>query len=488
MTNSSNQISFVRKLSSVLWCLSFLVLCGSLNQLNGLQEPAVAAAQAQAAAAADPNLTKQILKIFSNQNVNRFLLLNPGSKISNEELIDFIEDEIDVLLKTNPLPAHLFQSSFRGAMGHPDISKLYKKCFLKLKESGKIENDEYDRFIDDTKLLDSFFLKYSQNAASYLLMQYIPLTSSQREKIASDKSVFKQHVGIAIDQIMMLSHSPISQTLTVINSPQFKNHLNASQTDLFAHLTALAADKDVVGLQLSISSSAVARNGSKQDNLKTFTEKYFQSQVASWADEYQLSEIDQKRLSVAARLSVKQAIDFYRNEENFKSLPLMEREMIRQLPSTHIYSGWKTWKKMIEKVSQNLKMKNPDQRTPLDDLEDYNQLCAQLNLDFIIMILSIYGPEMGGDVESSGLTGAQILTIQDHFVPIVLKQKNRVSFPDFNVVSNLVVKEVDQFKQFLSPQQMSVIKAMGVDLKRDMDREENEVQVKEAVAEPVPAD
>lgn len=192
--------------------------------------------------------------------------------------------------------------------------------------------------------------------------------------------------------------------------------------------------------------------------------------------QYRISGEDVEKLYLFSKFLVTQCVSFYSDEEKVRSLASLKRESVNQTPSTQLMRTWPSWTKMVEKISKELKTV----ATPDDEQRFFSRLNTELNISFVLMMINIYGPEMGGQQQSPGLTGSQIGQIIDRFMAIYQNREAASNFPDIEILADMLLARRATFSDYVSTSMMSVIDEMSEELKRDVhraDQNNNKVDV-----------
>lgn len=435
---------------------------------------------------------KGILTTYASQAAHRFKYLNKNSKISLENLEEKLTSEILEISKVKKFPDNFHNDDFRMFLGHEYVNALYEEAFENLRSAELVTKTELDRFIKDLQLVNSYYNGFNSKVSVYALLQYIPLTSKQRNHIYKGKGILKSNTGMVMNNVMSLTHQKPISALDIFDFSKVDPPLQTAQKQLLDKLIARdeSGDAPFSDLRLRLP------NGHRQPNsekgkplLIQFLKDYFHTQARLWEDEFALSVIDVKKLNLISRQSVEQLIAFYSNLEKVNSLSAVDRMMLSQVAATHVSFSDKKWLKMLEKISDKIIANGNDaDDTPLRQYDEYDSLVSELNLDFTIITLSVFGPEMGAQNQSNGLAGDQIMQIKKAFAGI--KDYEGVpNFPDFHLLRKIIIEDKYKFENILTEAQMGTLSEMGKSLDMDVRRPgpEGEVQLKEIEVEVAPA-
>ena len=484
-------------------CLVYSGLAGVFLLVNGVwvvaQEEAVPVAAAVDAAeegVADANgggagveAWMNVFQTLSRFEAGRFVGVNTGTVHTAEAVQESLLPVLRTLIETRDLldrEPDFDEIQFFNLLS-PDLAAVFREAFEVLKADGKFAAAEVDKYLSDLEVTVKTGARFTDLCGTYLLQQVVPITHSQSDRIIHEQLYSRNAPPMHMDVLMSISWSPLDSLIELLLIPQVVEILGPEQKKHIDHVRTLIGDNSEQEQHMRRLSIQVlleeADMPEEKRFLNPFMQSYFETAVMLWQREYGLDKSSAKKLGVAARVNLGKSVEYFDPESNMEMDP-MKRSMVSQLPGTHLILQIPGWQKMVEKISQGMPaVGDGPNNSPYDDYKKYIGICQELNMYYVLTVISIYGPQLGGAVESDGLTGAQIEALIEELEPLIHEDKFE-DLPDFELFIFILNDCRDVLTKVLNEKQMKVVEEMSQELSRELEQaEERDEDRQEAVGE-----
>jgi hypothetical protein len=319
--------------------------------------------------------------------------------------------------------------------GSKDGRRLLLECLSSLAPPELPDPTIVRKLQDDYQILDQYQREVTGRAAAYMLHQYIPLTTSQLQRVQelSFPSLKRMDAGELLTIVTTLPHRHVGELLPRLLTPDVLALFNEEQTDLqnfyagrtFASGLQLfianpAADPDDILLNLHYLSIIPDRGDEPEGIHAQLVKAYFRTMIGNWG----LPRAESARLATAARVSLGQFVRSFGapNELGFSGAEFIDFLNSRTL--THLLATRPLWLRMVEKISTpspDTVSATPDRDSPLSQLRGYFFLCARLAFDLIVLEMENYPvefDEQGWNVHAL-LSGHQLKQLEITLAPFL---------------------------------------------------------------------
>ena len=420
----------------------------------------------------------EAFQLLGKYEIHRFLSVNPEAEYVSDDLEKSLLAEVRKMVsersefKEEP---NIERSQFLSLIP-PDHAEVFREAFTTLKAAGIVTGEEVENYVRDLELTVGAGIRFKDLCGVYLLQQLVPISRSQAEEIIRSGLYSKQDSSsLNLEIVMSFTWRPFISLFSLIVIPDVMEILEPEQKEYIEKIRALTEGKlnqERVGIPMRLNMQLLIEESGLPLEERTLTQimqGYSETAIRLWQREYGLDTTDARKLGVAARMNLGKSIEYFSSDSISKLHP-MKQGLFNQMSCTHLIHQQPTWQKMLEKVSSEAP---PESGSPAGDYSQYVDLCQELNLHYLLMVLTVYGGQMmGGNVESDGLTGAQFTTLLETFKHQISNDEFQ-DLPDFRMFLFILNDKREELAKVLNAEQMKVIDAMSRDLSQELNQGEN---------------